>query len=79
LPVYITQTRSATSATTPRSWVISKTANFLVLSQVVEQLEDLSLDRYVESRRRLVGDQKLEGRTQGPSRSSHAAALPPES
>ena len=42
--------------------------------QLAQQLEDLRLDRDVERRRRLVGDQQLRAGTTAPSRSSRAAA-----
>ena len=59
LPAYITTTRCATSATTPRSCVISMIAMPSALLQLGEQVEDLRLDRHVERGRRLVGDQQL--------------------
>ena len=47
---------SATSATTPRSWVMRITAVSSSRLQFGEQLEDLRLDGDIERRRRLVGD-----------------------
>ena len=58
-PAYITCTRSATRAITPRSWVIMHDGHAHLLSQPVDHLEDLRLHRDVERRRRLVGDQHL--------------------
>ena len=59
LPPYMTSTRSATSATTPRSWVIRIVARLRSRLRPSQQGEDLGLDRDVERRRRLVGDQHL--------------------
>ena len=56
---YITATSSATSATMPRSWVITITVVPNSLLQVLDQLEDLRLDGHVERRRRLVGDEQV--------------------
>ena len=56
-PSYMTSTRSATSATTPRSWVIRIVARPRSRFSRSQQFEDLRLDRHVERRRRLVGDQ----------------------
>ena len=43
--------------------------------EILHQLEDLRLDRHVERRRRLVGDDQLWGGTgSGPWRSSRAGA-----
>ena len=58
-PAYMTTTRSQISATTPRSWVISRIAVPSSLAGSSQQLEHLRLDRDVERRRRLVGDQQL--------------------
>ena len=58
-PAYITKTRSATSATTPRSWVISTTARSRSRLRSVDQPQDLRLHRDVERGRRLVGDQHV--------------------
>ena len=67
-PAYMTATRSAISATTPRSCVISSSAEAEPLLQLAQQLEDLRLDRDVERGRRLVGDQRASARTRAPSR-----------
>ena len=56
-PAYITTTRSARPATTPRSWVTSTTASPDLAPQVVEQLEDLRLRGDVERGGGLVGDE----------------------
>ena len=45
------------SATTPRSWVTRITAAPVSLAQLADALEDLGLDRHVERRGGLVGDQ----------------------
>ncbi len=58
-PSYITTTRSARSATTPMSCVISRIADAQPGAQVPQQLEDLGLHGDVERRGRLVGDQQL--------------------
>ena len=55
-PPYITTTRDATSATTPRSCVIIAIDVPSRCCRSREQLEDLRLDGDVERRRRLVGD-----------------------
>ncbi len=57
-PAYITTTSSATSATTPRSCVISMIAVPVSCCSAAHQLEDLRLDRHVERGGRLVGDQQ---------------------
>ena len=58
-PAYMTATRSAISATTPRSWVIMITAIPSSCLEALEQLQDLRLGGDVERGRRLVGDQQL--------------------
>ena len=58
-PAYITTTRCAISATTPRSWVIRMTAVPVSRLSWRDQVEDLRLDRDVERGGRLVGDQQL--------------------
>ena len=58
-PAYITCTRSAMRATTPRSWVMNTTAVPSSFWMRWMHLEDLGLDRDVECRGRLVGDQHL--------------------
>ena len=59
LPAYITATRSARPAMTPRSWVTRMTAMPSRCRRLVDELEDLLLDRHVERGRRLVGDEQL--------------------
>ena len=59
LPPYITRMSSASSATTPRSWVMMMTARAELLLQVPDQVEDLRLHGHVERGGRLVGDQQL--------------------
>ena len=56
VPAYITWTRSAIPATTPRSWVIMMTAAPVSFCADLEDVEHLGLDRHVERGRRLVGD-----------------------
>ena len=55
-PAYMITMSSATSATTPRSWVMRITAVSKSRCMLGEQLEDLGLDGDVEGGRRLVGD-----------------------
>ncbi len=57
-PAYITATRCATRATTPRSCVMSRMRDAEVALQVDQQPQDLRLDGDVERGRRLVGDQQ---------------------
>ncbi len=57
-PAYITATRSAISATTPRLCVMNISAMPALAPQVGEQVEDLRLDGDVERGGRLVGDQQ---------------------
>ena len=54
----MTSTRSARSATTPMSWVISRIAGVDAVAQIADQLEDLGLHGDVERGGRLVGDQQ---------------------
>ena len=76
-PAYITAaTSSQISATTPRSCVISRIA-IPPARAARQQLEDLRLDRHVERRRRLVGDQEARLARRAPSRSSRAGACRP--
>ena len=58
-PAYMTSTRSAMSATTPRLCVIRMIAVPSWSRMSREQVEDPGLDRHVERGRRLVGDQHL--------------------
>ena len=58
-PAYISATRCAIPATTARSCVISSMRHPLLALQLLQQVEDLRLDRHVERRRRLVGDQEV--------------------
>ena len=76
-PAYMTRTRSAMSATTPRSWVIRITASPRSSFSCFEQAQDLRLDRDVERRGRLVGDQHRRLQRERPSRSSRAGACRP--
>ena len=72
-PAYITQTRSATSATTPMSCVISTIAEPKSRAELADQRQDLRLDRHVERRRRLVRDQQV-GVARERHRDHHALA-----
>ena len=56
-PAYITTTRSAVSATTPRSWVMKIMAMPASACSSLQQAEHLRLHRDIERRGRLVGDQ----------------------
>ena len=58
-PAYWTITRSAVSATTPMSWVISTSPMPFSRRSRQQQIEDLRLDGHVERGGRLVGDQQL--------------------
>ena len=58
-PPYITATRWATSATTPRSWVIRITAAPVSAWRRAKQRQHLRLHGDVERGRRLVGDDQL--------------------
>ena len=58
-PAYCTTTRSAVSATTPMSWVMSTSPMPVSRLSRMQEIEDLRLDRHVERGRRLVGDQEL--------------------
>ena len=58
-PAYITHTRSHTSATTPRSWLISTSAIPGLAPDLPQQIEDLRLDRHVERGGGFVGDQQF--------------------
>ena len=57
-PAYITATRSAISATTPRLWVTNSMPMPRSCLQRGQQVEDLRLDGDVERGGRLVGDQQ---------------------
>ena len=60
-PAYSTLTSSHSPATTPRSWVIMTSAVPVSCDQLLEQGEDLGLDRHVERGGRLVGDEQPRG------------------
>ena len=55
-PAYMTRMSSAAPATTPRSWVMSTSGGAGLLLRLGENVEDLRLNRHVEGRGRLVGD-----------------------
>ncbi len=73
-PGCITATRSAISATTPKSWVMNSTAVPLRFCRSRISFEDLRLGGDVERRGRLVGDQQPWDRARVPSRSWRAGA-----
>ncbi len=58
-PAYMTMTRSARRAMTPRSWVMSAIAMPKSRRSCDQQLQDLRLHRHVERGGRLVGDQQF--------------------
>ena len=66
-PAYITATRSAICATTPRLWVMNSIAMPCRSLQVGEQPQHLRLDGHVQRRGRLVGEQqrRLAGQRDG--------------
>ena len=57
-PAYMTATRSAISAMTPRSCVMSSIERLNRAAHVSQQIEDLRLHGDVERRRRLVGNEQ---------------------
>ena len=57
VPMYITTTSSAISATTPRSWVMNSIAHPVLGLQVAQQIEDPGLRGHVERGGGFVGDQ----------------------
>ena len=73
-PPYITATRWATSATTPRSWVMRITAAPVSAWRRASSGQHLRLDGDVEGRRRLVGDDELRAARPSPWRSPRAGA-----
>ena len=76
-PAYMTTTRCAISATTPRSWVMRMMAAPIFALQLAHEIEDLRLDGDVERGRRLVGDEQLRDCRRAPWRSSRAGACRP--
>ena len=73
-PCCITATRSAISATTPKSWVMNRTAMPCRVCRSRISVEDLRLRGDVERGGRLVGDQQRRARAPAPWRSSRAGA-----
>ena len=57
-PAYITTTRSAISAMTPRSWLMKRMAIPVSCLDLADEVEDVRLHRHVERGRRFVGDQE---------------------
>ena len=78
-PSFITTIRSARSAATPRSWVMSRTADAGARGEVVEEVEDAALHRDVERARRLVGDDQLRARAASAMAMSTRWRMPPDS
>jgi hypothetical protein len=76
-PAYITTTRSATSATTPRSCVISTIAAPTSVLQVAHELEDLRLHSSRRARWSARPRSAASGRRPAPWRSSRAGACRP--
>ena len=74
-PCCITATRSAISATTPKSWVMNRMPVPCRPAGRVISAQDLRLGRDVERGRRLVGDQER-GLERQRRRDHHALALP---
>ena len=74
LPAYITITRLARGGDHAQVVRDQDHRHPQVAAQVVDQVEDLGLDRHVERGRRLVGDQQLRASRPAPSRSSPAGA-----
>ena len=75
-PAYITATRSAISAITPRSWVMSSSDRSNCALHLAQQVEDLRLHGDVERGGRLVGDdeRRLAGQRHGDHHAlAHAA------
>src|ERR1700741_3946976 len=64
-PAYITATRSATLATTPRSWVMKRSASSSFAPEMIEQVEDLLLHGYVERGCGFIGNEQFRGGRQG--------------
>jgi hypothetical protein len=76
-PAYITATRSAVSAITPMSWVISITAHARSAQSSFIKVDDLRLHGHVERRGRLVGDDEL-GSAHSASAITTRCRMPPE-
>ena len=72
-PAYITSTREQTLAMTPRSWLIRIDGGAQIGVQLAQQVEDLRLDRHVQRRGRLVG-QEQRGLVANPHRQHHPLA-----
>ena len=64
-PAYITATRSHMRATMPRLWVTKIIASRCCCLQLLQEVEVLRLDRQVEARRGLVGDEQARRRRDG--------------
>ena len=77
-PAYMTATRSAVSAMTPEVVGDEQQRQVVGRFHLAEQVEDLCLNRHVERRRRLVGDdeRRMAGQRH---RDEHALTLPPDS
>ncbi len=76
-PAYITATRRQVCAITARSCETKTSATSSSSLQLLQQLQDLILDRHVERRRRLVAEDQLRLCRRARSRSSRAGASRP--
>src|ERR1700676_5095168 len=74
-PAYITSARSASSATTPRSWVMINTPAPVTSARGLQHLEDLRLHGDIQRGRGLVADQQV-GVVGDRDRDDHALAFP---
>ena len=73
-PAYMTATRSAVSAIDAEIVRDEQQRQVERRLHLAQQIEDLRLNRDVERRRRLVGDDQRRAGTRAPSRSARAAA-----
>ena len=73
-PAYITSTRSHVPGDDAQVVRDEDDRHAALVAQLLQELEDLRLDRHVERRGRLVGDQERRGRRAAPWRSSRAGA-----
>jgi hypothetical protein len=56
---YITPTRSAISSITPKLWRMKQHGQAITIAPIQDKLEDLRLDRQIECRYGLIGDDQL--------------------
>ena len=78
LPRYITATRSHMWRTTDRSWAMKTIVRPRSRCSAAQQVEDLRLDRDVERRHRLVGDDRASGRSASARATPMRWRWPPE-